>query len=99
GGRDDGGYGLGGAKASRPALFANDGMGTSSALERLLSRARDLQLSVGLAEPFYDIDVADDLTRLAAELRLAPEKAPRTAQWIKEWELVAARPRTGTGQL
>jgi uncharacterized protein len=82
----DGGYYLVGAKASHPTLFANDGMGTNNALERLLSHARALELSVGLAEPFYDIDVADDLTRLAAELRLAPARAPRTAQWLKEWE-------------
>ncbi len=82
----DGGYYLVGAKASHPTLFASDGMGTSSALERLLSRARTLQLSVGFADPFYDIDVADDLIRLAAELRLAPERAPRTAGWLKEWE-------------
>jgi rSAM/selenodomain-associated transferase 1 len=94
---DDGGYYLVGAKTSHPALFASDGMGTNSALERLLSRAQALELSVGFADPFYDIDVADDLTRLAAELRLAPEKAPRTAQWLKEWELVAARSRTDTG--
>jgi hypothetical protein len=94
----DGGYYLVGAKASHPALFARDGMGTSSALERLLSRARDLELSVGFADPFYDIDVADDLTRLAAELRLAPIRAPRTARWLKEWEL-AAESRTGTGEL
>ena len=66
----DGGYYLVGAKASHPALFANDGMGTSSALDRLLSSARTLKLSVGFADPFYDIDVADDLTRLAAELHL-----------------------------
>jgi len=89
----DGGYYLVGAKASHPALFANGGMGTSSALERLLARARDLQLSVGLAERFYDIDVADDLTRLSAELRLAPTRAPRTAAWLKDWELVAAQSR------
>jgi rSAM/selenodomain-associated transferase 1 len=82
----DGGYYLVGAKASHPPLFANDGMGTNSALERLLSRARDLKLSVGFAEPFYDIDIADDLTRLAAELRLAPARAPRTAAWLKDWE-------------
>jgi len=82
----DGGYYLVGAKASRPTLFANDGMGTSSALERLLSRARTLELSVGFADPFYDVDVADDLTRLAEELRLAPARAPRTAGWLKEWE-------------
>jgi uncharacterized protein len=81
----DGGYYLVGAKASHPTLFGGDGMGTSSALERLLSRVRDLELSVGVAAPFYDIDVADDLTRLAEELRLAPARAPRTAAWLKEW--------------
>src|SRR5882757_4211584 len=91
----DGGYYLVGAKASHPTLFAGDGMGTSSALERLLSHARALELSVGFAAPFYDIDVADDLTRLAEELRLAPARAPRTAAWLKEWELAAGQSRTG----
>jgi rSAM/selenodomain-associated transferase 1 len=103
----DGGYYLVGAKASHPTLFAGDAMGTSSALERLLSRARALELSVGFADRFYDIDVADDLTRLAAELRVAPARAPRTAAWLKEWELVAGHTqttsragyRTGTGEL
>jgi uncharacterized protein len=95
----DGGYYLVGAKASHPSLFASDGMGTSSALDRLLSRARSLKLTVGYAEPFYDVDVADDLTRLSAELRLAPARAPRTAAWLREWELAAAQSRTGTGEL
>jgi rSAM/selenodomain-associated transferase 1 len=99
----DGGYYLVGAKASHPTLFAADGMGTSSALERLMSRARSLELSVGFADPFYDIDVADDLTRLAEELWLAPARAPRTAAWLKEWELVAGQSRTsyrtGKGEL
>ena len=78
----DGGYYLVGAKNSHPTLFANDGMGTRTALERLLTRARALELSVNFADPFYDIDVADDLTRLAEELRLAPDRAPRTARWL-----------------
>jgi uncharacterized protein len=99
----DGGYYLVGAKASHPTLFAGDGMSTSSALERLLARARALELSVAFAAPFYDVDVVDDLTRLAAELHLAPARAPRTARWLKEWELVAAQSRTGyrigTGEL
>jgi rSAM/selenodomain-associated transferase 1 len=94
----DGGYYLVGAKASHPTLFAGDGMGTSSALERLLSRVRALELSVGFADAFYDIDVADDLTRLAAELRLAPARAPRTAAWLREWELAVAQLRTDTGE-
>jgi len=95
----DGGYYLVGAKASHPTLFAHDGMSTSSALERLLSRTRALELSVGFAVPFYDIDVADDLTRLAAELRLAPTRAPRTARWLEKWELAAPHLRSGTGKL
>lgn len=92
----DGGYYLVGAKSSHPALFTGDGMGTSSALDGLLSRARALHLSIALAPPFYDVDVVDDLTRLAEELRLAPARAPRTAQWLKEWELVAAQSRTSS---
>jgi uncharacterized protein len=95
----DGGYYLVGAKASHPTLFAGDGMGTSSALERLLTRARALELSVGFADRFYDIDTADDLSRLAGELRLAPARAPRTAAWLKEWERTVAQLRTGTGEL
>src|SRR6266403_3426431 len=95
----DGGYYLVGAKAFHPTLFASDGMGTSSALERLLSHARGLELSVGFAASFYDIDVADDLSRLAGELRLAQERAPRTAAWLKEGELAAAQSKTGTGKL
>jgi uncharacterized protein len=86
-------------QTSHPALFARDGMGTSSALERLLSRERALEFSAGFVDPSYDIDVADDLTRLAAELCLAPERAPRTAVWLKERERVAAQLRTGTGGL
>jgi uncharacterized protein len=95
----DGGYYLVGAKASHPTLFESDAMGTNSALEALLARARRLQLSVGFTDPFYDIDVDGDLTRLAAELRLDPAKAPRTAVWLEQWGQAAAQLRTGTGEL
>jgi rSAM/selenodomain-associated transferase 1 len=95
----DRGYYLVGAKTSHPTLFAGDGMGTSSALETLLSRARVLALSVGFAAPFYDIDIADDVTRLAEELRLAPTRAPRTARWLREWEFTAARSQIDTEEL
>ena len=87
----DGGYYLVGAKAAHPALFESDGMGTKSALDRLLARASALELSAGFTEPFYDIDVAKDLILLARELRLAPEKAPRTAGWFGEWQQAVAR--------
>lgn len=89
----DGGYYLVGANASYPTLFENDGMGTRSALEALLARARYLELSTGFTDTFYDIDVADDLIQLAAELHVAPEKAPRTAAWFAEWGQTVAKLR------
>jgi hypothetical protein len=66
-------------------------MGTVNALEALLTRARALSLRVHLIDPFYDIDVEGDLTRLARELQLAPARAPRTAAWLKQWEQAAAQ--------
>jgi len=95
----DGGYYLVGARASHPGLFTGDGMGTANALEALLARARALGLSVHLTDPFYDIDVEGDLTRLAAELKVAPARAPRTAVWLKQWGQAVTRLRTGTGDL
>ena len=89
----DGGYYLVGAKAAYPSLFEGDGMGTGSALDRLLRRTKALELSTGFTEPFYDIDVADDLILLERELRLAPTKAPRTAAWLMEWEQAIAQLR------
>jgi uncharacterized protein len=91
----DGGYYLVGAKAAHPALFPGDGMGTTSALDSLLARARMQQLSVGFTDAFYDIDVAEDLSRLIAELRLDPGRAPRTAAWLAEWTRSTGRSRTG----
>jgi rSAM/selenodomain-associated transferase 1 len=95
----DGGYYLVGAKRAHPALFDDDRMGSKSALEALLACARTLQLSVGFTDRFYDIDVPGDLTRLAAELRLAPARAPRTAAWFTEWGQAMSQLRTGTGDL
>ena len=96
---NDGGYYLVGAKTGHASLFDGDGMGTQNALEALLERARKLQLSVGVTDPFYDIDVEGDLSRLAAELRVAPNRAPRTAVWLKEWGRTVAELRTGTEYL
>lgn len=95
----DGGYFLVGAKVSHPNLFTREGMGTANALEALLTQARALGLSEHLTEPFYDIDVEGDLNRLAAELRLAPARAPRTAKWIEQWQLTQENLRTGAGDL
>lgn len=94
----DGGYYLVGSKADHP-LFEGDGMGTRSALDRLLTRAKVLELSSGFTEPFYDVDVANDLILLARELRRAPTKAPRTAAWFGAWEQVVAQLAYGSETL
>jgi uncharacterized protein len=88
----DGGYYLVGATASYPGLFAASAMGTANALQTLLARAQALGLLVRSTDQFYDVDVPADLSRLAEELRLAPERAPRTANWLAEWGRTAAWP-------
>jgi uncharacterized protein len=81
----DGGYYLVGARTSHPGLFTTDAMGTANALEALLTKAEVLGLSVRLTDPFYDIDEAADLSRLAEELQLIPGRAPKTAKWLSAW--------------
>ncbi|MFL5249119.1 MAG: hypothetical protein ACJ79V_14955, partial [Myxococcales bacterium] len=51
--------------------------------------AAALGLSIGFTEQFYDVDVAADLRRLAADLRYQPERAPRTAAFLASWERTA----------
>jgi len=94
---DDGGYYLVGARASYPELFAGAGLGTGNALETLLERAKALELSVALTQPFYDIDELRDLDRLTVELQLAPERAPRTATWLLERRRALAEPPSSIG--
>jgi len=94
----DGGYYLVGSTAPHPGLFAGDGLGTTNAYEALLGRVRALGLSVSLTDPFYDIDVADDLSRLAGELRSVPARAPRTAHWLMEWRKAMPPEQSGVGR-
>jgi rSAM/selenodomain-associated transferase 1 len=95
----DGGYYLVGARAAHATLFENDGLGTRSALERLLARAKVLELSTSLTEPFYDIDVVDDLIRLLPELRFEPARALRTTAWFVEWGQTVVKSKRPVGEL
>jgi uncharacterized protein len=95
----DGGYYLVGANLAYPTLFEADGLGTKSALDRLLSRTTALELSTGFTETFYDIDVANDLVLLHDELQLSPAKAPRTAAWFVDWEKLMQPLRARSGEL
>lgn len=94
---EDGGYYLVGASAMHPHLFELAPLGTDSARDALLRNARALGLSVAFTEPFYDVDLPADLLRLAAELRLEPARAPRTAALLASWrpDLEARGERAG----
>ena len=82
---EDGGYYLVGASSMHPRLFDPVTLGTGTARDALLASAKALGLSVALTEPWYDVDVPADLSRLAAELRIEPARAPRTAALIASW--------------
>jgi rSAM/selenodomain-associated transferase 1 len=83
----DGGYYLVGTNAPHPGLFESSRMGTQTALQALLDRARELSLRVGMTAPWYDVDEPDDLTRLARDLQSTPASARRTAALIAKWRL------------
>ncbi len=76
---DDGGYYLIGARQPHPGLFDSSLLGTGRALDALVTRAQERQLSVAYCQTWYDIDVGEDVERLRAELDGSPERAPRTA--------------------
>ena len=78
----DGGYYLVGSTTVRAELFDTQGMGTGRALDALTASARGLGLRTAFTETGYDVDEVEDLARLARELRLFPNRAPRTAAWL-----------------
>ncbi|MBI2833854.1 MAG: TIGR04282 family arsenosugar biosynthesis glycosyltransferase [Acidobacteria bacterium] len=78
----DGGYYLVGARAAHEGLFEGDRLGTSSAFDVLLRQLQSRRLSVATTAEWYDVDEADDLMALAAELRDTPQRAPETAAWL-----------------
>jgi hypothetical protein len=69
---EDGGYYLIGLARSQPRLLAEVSMSTPDVLRDTLALAALAGLRAALLPPWYDIDVADDLRRLAAELAAGP---------------------------
>jgi uncharacterized protein len=78
----DGGYYLVGSATVPAALFDPKRMGTGRAFDSLMASAQGLGLRVALTETAYDVDEAEDLARLARELRVFPHRAPQTAAWL-----------------
>jgi glycosyltransferase A (GT-A) superfamily protein (DUF2064 family) len=76
----DGGYCLIGARCARTAapLFASMAWGGPEVLAQTLRRADAHRLTMRLLAPVRDIDDADDLAWLRAELKTRPDDAPAT---------------------
>ena len=81
----DGGYYLIGVKQPVPRLLREVRMSTPTVLADTLALAAQEGLRVELLPAWYDVDEADDLTRLACELAEAPaEVAPRTRAFLAQ---------------
>jgi uncharacterized protein len=82
---DDGGYYLVGAKRPYPGLFDATTMGKESACGALLAQAASRELRVSIVAEHYDIDLPEDVERLARDLAHEPRRARRTAAVLDLW--------------
>ncbi|PIE21963.1 MAG: hypothetical protein CSA62_14940 [Planctomycetota bacterium] len=87
-----GGYYLVGLRRPLPELFAELPLGSASEgatiFERSLARTEELGLSCALLRQDLDVDLPEDLERLAASLREHPEAAPATAAFLDSMGLL-----------
>lgn len=81
----DGGYYLVGMNHFNN-IFAGAAMSTTSALEGVMDRAREMRLSVSLLEPEFDVDTEEDLEILEREAirRKDLRFTSSTLAWIRE---------------
>lgn len=80
----DGGYYLIGACRSQPALFDWDHLDSATICAQTRARAEALGAPVSLLPAWYDVDTAEDLERLADELRDNPSPAPHTRRFLAQ---------------
>jgi hypothetical protein len=84
---EDGGYGLIGLRRTAPGLFAHP-MSTGSVLRDTLANAEALGLSTKVIASSFDLDTAEDLTRLAlARSNGDTVLCPRLIAYLDENEL------------
>jgi len=82
---DDGGYYLIGLKHPAPRLLREVRMSTPHVTTDTLALAAEEGLKVALLPAWYDVDDAQSLARLQAELATAPpEVAPQTQAFLRE---------------
>ncbi len=81
---DDGGYYLIGLKRPAPRLLREVRMSTPHVTNDTLALAAEERLKVALLPTWYDVDDAQSLARLKAELATAPpEIAPHTQAFLR----------------
>lgn len=80
---EDGGFYLIALPAPVPSLFRGVPWGTGSVLSEVTRRCREAGIPYALLPPGFDVDTADDVTRLArwARSRSFPV-CPRTRRWL-----------------
>ncbi|MDY0235398.1 MAG: TIGR04282 family arsenosugar biosynthesis glycosyltransferase [Gudongella sp.] len=82
----DGGYYLVGMNKAYKRIFSIDKKwGAKSVLEATIEIANDINLSVGLANKYRDIDTSDDLFKFIDKYRDNNLVAPNTINFLKEW--------------
>ena len=86
----DGGYYLIGMHAAIPRLFDGMAWGKRTVLVDTLRHAQDLQLTVSLLEPWYDVDTPRDLETLRSHLT-ALALAGHELPCPRTWEYMRAR--------
>jgi rSAM/selenodomain-associated transferase 1 len=89
---DDGGYYLVGLGVPERGVLDGISWSTPEVLDQSLERCRALGLSFELLPRWYDVDDADDLGRLVAELTVTPERAPASAEILRTLGLLAVAP-------
>lgn len=91
---EDGGYYLVGLRpqALRRELFEGIPWSTGEVLSETCKRCERLGLAVSLLPGGHDVDVADDLRRLAARLGPDGDDCPRTRSLLREWGWLAGPP-------
>jgi uncharacterized protein len=81
---EDGGYYAIGCREAYPDMFAGVPWSSGDTLQRTESSLLALGLKVHHLPPWYDVDTANDLRRLAAEASLPPH----VGRWIAEHNLL-----------
>ncbi len=78
----DGGYYLIGVKKPPGRLVTDVQMSTPTVLRDTLAIAAEESIRIDLLPEWYDVDNADELDHLSAELAAHPERAPATSRFL-----------------